>query len=123
MNAKMPNIVTGRQLRSARILAGLTQREFSKAVGVNERAVRYWELKEIKLSTSVPHSLEQIGAVLRRHGVIVFSSPTPGVRLVDLRAKITAEGKFKAFGVSICGGFCGNLPRQKRHGRMRCKKS
>ena len=46
----MLNIVTGRQLRAARILAGLTQRQLAQAVGVHERAARYWELKEDKSS-------------------------------------------------------------------------
>jgi transcriptional regulator with XRE-family HTH domain len=60
MNGNMSNnIMSGRQLRAARILAGLTQREFSKAVGVNEPAVRYWELKENKLPTAVPDCLEK----------------------------------------------------------------
>ncbi len=74
----MSNIVTGRQLRAARILAGLTQRQLAKAVGVNERAARYWELKEHKAPTSTPSSLERIEAALRNHGVIVFATPTGG---------------------------------------------
>jgi transcriptional regulator with XRE-family HTH domain len=77
----MSNIITGRQLRAARILAGLTQRQLAKAVGVHERAARYWELKETKAPTSTPSSLEKIEAVLRDHGVIVFATPTAGVRL------------------------------------------
>ena len=77
----MSNIITGRQLRAARILAGLTQRQLAKAVGVHERAARYWELKESKVPTSTPSSLEKIEAVLRDHGVIVFASPSPGARL------------------------------------------
>jgi transcriptional regulator with XRE-family HTH domain len=77
----MSNIVTGRQLRAARILAGLTQRQLAKAVGVHERAARYWELKEDKAPTSTPSSLSRIEAVLRDHGVIVFASPTPGARI------------------------------------------
>jgi transcriptional regulator with XRE-family HTH domain len=48
----MLNIVTGRQLRAARILAGLTQKELAEAVGVHERAARYWELKEDEAPTS-----------------------------------------------------------------------
>jgi len=48
----MSNIVTGRQLRAARILAGLTQKQLAQAVGVHERAARYWELKETKAPTS-----------------------------------------------------------------------
>jgi transcriptional regulator with XRE-family HTH domain len=79
----MSNIVTGRQLRAARILAGLTQKQLAQAVGVHERAARYWELKENKLPTSTLDILEKIEAVLRDHGVIVFSTPTAGVRLAS----------------------------------------
>jgi transcriptional regulator with XRE-family HTH domain len=78
----MSNIITGRQLRAARILAGLTQRQLAQAVGVHERAARYWELKENKPPTSTTSILEEIEAVLRNHGVIVFASPTPGARLM-----------------------------------------
>ena len=77
----MSNIVTGRQLRAARILAGLTQRQLARAVGVHERAARYWELKGDKAPTSTASSLSNIEAALRDHGVIVFSTPTAGVRL------------------------------------------
>ena len=77
----MSNIITGRQLRAARILAGLTQRQLAQAVGVHERAARYWELKENKPPTSTTSILEEIEAVLRNHGVIVFASPTAGARL------------------------------------------
>jgi transcriptional regulator with XRE-family HTH domain len=75
------NLITGRQLRAARILAGLTQRQLAQAVGVHERAVRYWELKDNKSPTSTSGMLEIIEAVLRNHGVIVFAAPTPGARL------------------------------------------
>jgi transcriptional regulator with XRE-family HTH domain len=34
----MSNIITGRQLRAARILAGLIQRQLAQAGGVHERA-------------------------------------------------------------------------------------
>jgi hypothetical protein len=44
-----------------------------------QRAI--WELKENKAPTSTPGILEEIEAVLRNHGVIVFASPTPGARL------------------------------------------
>ena len=84
----MSNIITGGQLRAARILAGLTQKQFAQAVGVHERAARYWELKESKAPKSTPSSLEKIEAVLRDHGVIVFATPTAGVRLAtDIAAQ------------------------------------
>jgi transcriptional regulator with XRE-family HTH domain len=75
------NISTGRQLRAARILAGLTQKRFAQEVGVHERAARYWELKDDKAPTSIPSLLEMMEAVLLRHGVIAFDIPTPGARL------------------------------------------
>ena len=81
----MSNIITGRQLRAARILANLTQQQLAKAVGVHERAARYWEAKENKAPTSTQSSLEKIEAVLRAHGVIVFTSPSPGVRLMNFK--------------------------------------
>ena len=79
----MSNIVTGRQLRAARILARLTQKQLAQAVGVHERAARYWELKNNKAPTSTLNMLEKIEAVLHGHGVIVFATPTAGVRLSD----------------------------------------
>ena len=69
----MSNIITGRQLRAGRVLAGLTQRQLAQAVGVNERAARYWELKENKLPALTVYHLEKIEAVLRDHGVNVIS--------------------------------------------------
>jgi transcriptional regulator with XRE-family HTH domain len=79
----MSNIIPGRQLRAARILAGLSQKQLAQAVGVHERAARYWELKEHRVPTSTASSLEKIETVLRDHGVIVFASPTPGARIVN----------------------------------------
>jgi transcriptional regulator with XRE-family HTH domain len=77
------NIVTGRQLRAARILAGLTQKQFAQAVGVHERAARYWELKKNKVPITAPKSLRNAEQVLLANGVIVFASPTPGARLAS----------------------------------------
>ena len=83
----MLNILTGRQLRAARILAGLTQKQLAEAVGVHERAARYWELKESKPPTSTPDTLEKIEPRrienIRAFGVIVFSTPTAGMRLAS----------------------------------------
>jgi len=77
----MSNIVAGRQLRAARVLAGLTQKQLAQAVGVHERAARYWELKEDKIPTSTRSLLERTEITLRAYGVIVFAAPTPGARL------------------------------------------
>jgi DNA-binding XRE family transcriptional regulator len=68
----MSNIVSGRQLRCARILAGLTQTELARAAGYHARSARYWESKENKPPTNVASTLDNIEAALRMHGVIVF---------------------------------------------------
>ncbi len=77
------NIVSGRQLRAARTLAGLTQSELSTEAGFNPRACRYWESRGDDLPTGVPQSLDSIEQVLLRHGVEIFRSPAPGCRLVS----------------------------------------
>jgi transcriptional regulator with XRE-family HTH domain len=74
------NIISGRQLRAARVLAGLTQRQLANAIGVHERAVRYWEAKEDQPPTSTLEFLMLMEAALRDHGVAV-AAPTPGARL------------------------------------------
>jgi DNA-binding XRE family transcriptional regulator len=77
------NIVSGRQLKAARVLCGLTQAELSTEAGFASRACRYWENRGDEPPTSVPQSLENIEAALLRHGVEVFSYPMPGCRLAS----------------------------------------
>jgi DNA-binding transcriptional regulator YiaG len=74
--------VTGLQLRAARTLAGMTQSDLAAALGVNERAVRFWERKRDRKPTSVPND-ERIEQVLTERGVILFADPT--------RPKLTAS--------------------------------
>ena len=66
----MSNIVSGRQIRAARMLAGLTQADLARAAGCHPRSVRYWENKGSNPPTNVAFSIEQ---ALNRHGVIPFS--------------------------------------------------
>jgi transcriptional regulator with XRE-family HTH domain len=81
------NLVSGRQLRAARVLAGLTQAELAIEAGFARRAAKYWESRGDSLPTCVPQSLERIEGVLARHGVAVFSEPSPGVRLAQMSAR------------------------------------
>ena len=74
------NLVTGRQLRAARVLAGLTQRTLGAALGVDERAVRFWERKHDRRPTGAPNDARIEQALLDR-GVVIFHEPTPGARL------------------------------------------
>ena len=82
MGMRKGNLVTGQQLRAARVLAGLTQRGLGNALNVDERSVRFWERKKDRKPTSAPNDM-RIEAVLREHGVILFSEPSPGVRLAE----------------------------------------
>ena len=76
------NLRTGRQLRAARVLAGLTQKTLAAALGLNERAVRLWERKHDRRPTGAPNDA-RIEEVLLDRGVILISQPTPGARLAE----------------------------------------
>jgi transcriptional regulator with XRE-family HTH domain len=76
------NLATGQQLRAARVLAGLTQRQLGRALNIDERSIRFWERKKDRRPTSAPNDA-RIEEVLLSHGVILFSEPTPGARLVQ----------------------------------------
>ena len=78
------NLVTGRQLRAARTLAGMTQRDLATVLAVNDRAVRFWESKHDRRPTSAPNDTRIEQALLAR-GVILFAEPTPGARLAEKR--------------------------------------
>jgi hypothetical protein len=75
------NLITGRQLRAARVLAGLTQRTLGAALGVDERQVRFWERRHHSKPSGARHHAK-IERALLDHGVILFAEPTPGARLV-----------------------------------------
>ena len=62
------NIVNGRQLRAARAMARLTQRELAIKSGFRPRAAKYWERQDNKLPTDVPQSLAAVERILREHG-------------------------------------------------------
>jgi DNA-binding XRE family transcriptional regulator len=78
----MTNVVSGRQIRAGRALAGLTQAELARAAGCHPRSVRYWEAKDTNPPTNVVSTLDSIEQALIRHGVVPFAIPKPGVRLL-----------------------------------------
>jgi len=82
-------LVSRRQLRAARALAGLTQIELSLACGMNREICRFWERPmypgDDGWPTTNPITLAKIVAVLERHGVEVFCDPSPGVRMTSQR--------------------------------------
>jgi len=82
MPLKALNLVTGRQLRAARVLAGLTQKGLGTALGVDQRAIRFWERKHDRRPTN-PRNALRVEQCLLDHGVVIFAEPTPGARLAE----------------------------------------
>ena len=76
----MSNVVSARQLRTARVFAGLTQAQFAKAVGIDEGSLRYCELNDDGLPALTAAVLEMIEDVLLQNGVVLSSVPTTGLR-------------------------------------------
>lgn len=77
------NLVTGRQLRAGRVLAGLTQKALGAALGIDERAVRFWERKKFSKPTGSPND-RRIEAVLLNYGVALISEPAAGAILCNV---------------------------------------
>jgi transcriptional regulator with XRE-family HTH domain len=97
MTYRSSNLVTGRQLRAARTLAGMTQRDLATVLGLNERAVRFWERKHDRRPTSAPNDA-RIEQALLAHGVILFAEPTPGARLGEKRLFSYPNARARATG-------------------------
>jgi DNA-binding XRE family transcriptional regulator len=69
------DLVSCRQLKAARALAGLTQRGLGQVIGVDERQIRFWERR-------IPTSAKKRAAIiaaLEAHGVMMTSHPAVGV--------------------------------------------
>jgi DNA-binding transcriptional regulator YiaG len=76
------NLVSSRQLKAARVLAGLSQAGLARAAGFHPNSVKFWEGKGDAVPTCDPETLRLIEAALQLHGVAVFVSPSPGARMI-----------------------------------------
>ena len=74
----MPNLVSTKQLKAARALAGLTQDQLGAEMGLNGRMVRFWERR---IPTN-PRKLARLEQVLLANGVALFTEPTAGARFI-----------------------------------------
>jgi transcriptional regulator with XRE-family HTH domain len=72
----MPNLVSIKQLKAARALAGLTQDQLGAEMGLNGRMVRFWERR---IPTN-PRKLARLEQALLANGVALFTEPTAGAR-------------------------------------------
>jgi len=73
-------LVTGRQLKAARALAGLSQKEFAHECGLHFSSVAYIEQQE--LIGSAESTKDKIIYALERFGVKLTIEPGPGAYLV-----------------------------------------
>lgn len=76
------NLLTGRQLRAARVLAGLTQKTLGAALGVDQRMIRFMERRHHTKPTRAKYH-RRIEQVLLEHGVRLVSDPAPGAMLAN----------------------------------------
>ena len=79
MHINTPNLVNCRQLRAARVLAGLTQKTLGAALDVDERQIRFWERR---IPTN-PRKAAHIEQALLANGFALFTEPTAGARFAE----------------------------------------
>lgn len=74
-------IVTGRQIRAARALAGWSMTELARAAGLHENTIRYWESTVVIPAGgfSEPVACAQIRRTFAAIGVIFTTRPAVGV--------------------------------------------
>ena len=87
---KRHHLLTGDQLRAARAMAGMTQKDLASALGINERKLRFWERRRNCRPTSDRNSI-CIQEAFAERGVILFAEPTVGVRLANLAPTCPAD--------------------------------
>ena len=86
------NLVSGEQLKAARILAGLSREQLAAETGRSLRAITGWES-----TTGVPSasrkSLERIEAALRRYGVALYVTPAGGCGVERVPERLLDRGE------------------------------
>ena len=75
-------ITTGRQIAAARAMLDLDQTALAKAAKVHRNAVAYWERRTMPPGET-PYAVRKIARALSDRGIEVFSTPSPGVRIVQ----------------------------------------
>lgn len=74
----MSNIRCGAQLKAARALLGMTQKDLAAATGLHHNSIRYLEAQK---NVTTGYSSRLVEEAFARRGVVFFVSPSPGVRM------------------------------------------
>jgi transcriptional regulator with XRE-family HTH domain len=74
----MTNLISGEQLKAARILAGLSQEQLATETGRSLRTITGWESTIGAAPCASRNSLEKVEAALGRYGVALYVTPAGG---------------------------------------------
>jgi transcriptional regulator with XRE-family HTH domain len=80
-------LATGNQLKAARALAGIDQKQLADAAGVNVNTVRYMEARGSGLITSGAVTIRKVQLALEGLGIEFLNHSHPGVRLNNSMAR------------------------------------
>src|SRR6516165_2722725 len=67
-------LLSGKQLKAARVLAGLSQQQLATETGRSLRTITGWEAMSGKPTASLK-SVQRIEAALHRYGVALYATP------------------------------------------------
>ncbi|MDX0438897.1 helix-turn-helix domain-containing protein [Sinorhizobium medicae] len=79
-------LTTGNQLKAARALAGLEQREVAEKAGVNVNTIRNMEAANAGQIAGRAQNVQNVQRVLEQEGIEFLNHGQPGVRLVGRKA-------------------------------------
>ncbi|MFQ6186380.1 helix-turn-helix transcriptional regulator [Sinorhizobium meliloti] len=79
-------LTTGNQLKAARALAGLEQKEVAEKAGVNVNTIRNMEAAGAGQIAGRAQNVQNVQRVLEQEGIEFLNHGQPGVRLVGKRS-------------------------------------
>jgi transcriptional regulator with XRE-family HTH domain len=71
-------LVSGEQLKAARILAGLSQEQLAREAGRSLRTITGWESTTGAMPSASRNSLKKVEEALGRYGVALYVTPAGG---------------------------------------------
>jgi transcriptional regulator with XRE-family HTH domain len=87
------HLVSGEQLKAARILAGLSQKRLAAETGRSLRAITGWESTTGAAPSASRNSVQRIEAALSRHGVALYITPAGGCGVEKVPERLLERGQ------------------------------
>ncbi|WP_457660274.1 helix-turn-helix transcriptional regulator [Sinorhizobium medicae] len=79
-------LTTGNQLKAARALAGLEQKDVAEKAGVNVNTIRNMEAAGAGQIAGRAQNVQNVQRVLEQEGIVFLNHGQPGVRLVKAQS-------------------------------------